>query len=49
MVAFSHFLGYDRGGNGEFVVNQEQAKVIKFSGPSREGVFVSMPTISKAG
>ena len=30
MVAFSHFLGYDRGDNGEFVVNQEQAKVIKF-------------------
>ena len=29
MVTFSHFLGYDRGENGEFVVNHEQAKIIK--------------------
>ncbi len=28
-VAFSNFLGYDRGPNGEFVINPEQAKVVK--------------------
>ena len=28
-VPFSHFLGYDRGPNGELVVNREQAKVIR--------------------
>lgn len=28
-VAFSHFMGYDRGPNGEFVVNEEQAKIVK--------------------
>ena len=28
-VAFSRFLGYDRGINGEFVVNDEEAKTIK--------------------
>lgn len=28
-VGFSHFLGYDRGPNGEFVINEEQAKIVK--------------------
>lgn len=28
-VAFGNFLGYDKGENGEFVVNTEQAKTIK--------------------
>lgn len=28
-VAFSNFLGYDRGPNGEFIVNPEQAKVVQ--------------------
>lgn len=28
-VAFGQFLGYDRGPNGEFVINNEQAKVVK--------------------
>ena len=28
-VAFSTFLGYDRGENGEFVINEEQAKVVR--------------------
>lgn len=28
-VAFSRFLGYDRGPNGELVVNPEQAKVVR--------------------
>ena len=28
-VPFGRFLGYDRGPNGEFVVNPEQAKVVK--------------------
>lgn len=28
-VAFSRFLGYDRGPNGEFVVNEEQAKIVR--------------------
>ena len=30
MVAFGRFLGYDRGEHGEFVINEEQAKVVKF-------------------
>ncbi len=29
-VAFSTFLGYDRGPNGEFVVNEEQAEIVRF-------------------
>lgn len=28
-VAYSRFLGYDRGENGEWVINEEQAKVVK--------------------
>ena len=28
-VAFSHFLGYDKGENGEFVINEEQAKIVR--------------------
>lgn len=28
-IPFSHFLGYDRGPNGELVVNFEQAKVVR--------------------
>ncbi|MCM1345322.1 MAG: recombinase family protein [Muribaculaceae bacterium] len=28
-VAYKNFLGYDRGEDGEFVVNEEQAKVVK--------------------
>lgn len=28
-VAFKHFLGYDRGENGEFVINPEQAEIVK--------------------
>ena len=28
-VAFTNFLGYDKGENGEFVVNPEQAKIVK--------------------
>ena len=28
-MPFSRCLGYDRGPNGEFVINQEQAKVVK--------------------
>lgn len=28
-VAFSHFLGYDRGPHGEWVVNEEQAEIVK--------------------
>jgi DNA invertase Pin-like site-specific DNA recombinase len=28
-VPFNHFLGYDRGANGELVVNPEQAKVVR--------------------
>lgn len=28
-VAFSHFLGYDRGPDGDLVVNPEQAKIVK--------------------
>ena len=28
-LGFSHFLGYDRGPNGEFVINEEQAKVVR--------------------
>lgn len=29
-IAFSHFLGYERGPNGEFVINQEQAKTVRY-------------------
>lgn len=28
-VPFSFFLGYDRGPNGEMVVNEEQAKTVR--------------------
>ena len=28
-IPFSHFLGYDRGPNGELVVNQEQAQIVR--------------------
>lgn len=28
-LAFSHFLGYDKGPNGNLVVNKEQAKIVK--------------------
>ncbi len=28
-VAFGRFLGYDRGPNGEFVINEEEAKVVR--------------------
>ena len=28
-VGFSHFLGYDRGPDGEFVINEEQAKIVR--------------------
>ena len=28
-VPFAHFLGYDRGENGELVINEEQAKVVR--------------------
>lgn len=28
-LGFSRFLGYDRGPNGEFVINEEQAKIVK--------------------
>ena len=28
-VSYSTFLGYDRGENGEFVINAEQAKVVE--------------------
>ena len=26
---YSHFLGYDKGENGEFVINEEQAKIVR--------------------
>lgn len=29
-VPFKHFLGYDRGENGGLVINQEQAKIVRF-------------------
>src|SRR5690554_6540873 len=28
-IAFSTFLGYDKGPNGEFVVNEEQAEIVR--------------------
>ncbi len=28
-IGFSHFLGYDRGPDGEFVINEEQAKIVR--------------------
>ena len=28
-VAFSRFLGYDRGPNGEFIINEEQAEIVR--------------------
>ena len=28
-IAFSNFLGYDRGDDGKLVVNKEQAEVVK--------------------
>lgn len=28
-IGFSHFLGYDRGPEGEFVINEDQAKIVK--------------------
>lgn len=28
-IAFGHFLGYDRGENGEFVINEEQAETVR--------------------
>lgn len=28
-VAFTHFLGYDQGENGEFVINEEQAEIVR--------------------
>lgn len=28
-LAFSHFLGYDKGPNGEFVINEEQANIVR--------------------
>lgn len=28
-LGFSRFLGYDRGPNGEFVINEEQAKIVR--------------------
>ena len=28
-VAYKHFLGYDRGENGEFIINTEQAEVVR--------------------
>lgn len=29
-VSFSRFLGYDRGPNGEFVINEEQAVTVRY-------------------
>lgn len=29
-IAFSRFLGYDRGPNGEFVINEEEAKTVRY-------------------
>ena len=29
-VSFSNFLGYDRGSNGEFVINEEQAVTVRY-------------------
>lgn len=29
-VAYSRFLGYDKGPNGEFIINEEQAKVVRY-------------------
>ena len=29
-VAFTHFLGYDKGPNGEFVINEEQAQIVRY-------------------
>ena len=29
-VSFSRFLGYDKGPNGEFVINEEQAKIVRY-------------------
>lgn len=29
-VSFSRFLGYDRGPNGEFIINAEQARIVKY-------------------
>ena len=29
-LAYSNFLGYDKGPNGEFIINEEQAKVVRF-------------------
>ena len=29
-VGFKHFLGYDRGPNGEFVINEEQAVTVRY-------------------
>ena len=28
-IPFSQFLGYDRGPNGEFIINEEQAKIVR--------------------
>ncbi len=28
-LGFSHFMGYDRGPDGEFVINEEQAKIVR--------------------
>lgn len=29
-IGFKHFLGYDRGANGEFVINEEQAVTVRY-------------------
>ena len=29
VVPFSHFLGYDRGENGELVINEEEADTVR--------------------
>lgn len=29
-VAFTHFLGYDKGPNGEFIINEEQAQIVRY-------------------
>jgi DNA invertase Pin-like site-specific DNA recombinase len=28
-ISFSHFLGYDKGPNGEFVINEKQAEIVR--------------------
>lgn len=43
VVPFSHFLGYDRGENGELVINEEEADTVRIAGTTRRSAGSKLP------